>query len=107
MCRMCLVEMGWAAVDKATGQFTLDAACKIAIRWQPKMNTACTTVVADGLAIRTVTPQVLEARDDVIEFLLTSHPLDCPICDKGGECPLQNLTLRHGPGTSRMVFEEK
>src|SRR5689334_12580610 len=53
MCRMCLVEMGSAAVDKATGQFTLDAAGKVAIRWQPKLNTACTTVVADGLAIRT------------------------------------------------------
>ncbi len=107
MCRMCLVEMGQAAVDKETGQFTRDASGNISIRWQPKLNTACTTVVADGLAIRTATQQVLEARDDVLEFLLTSHPLDCPVCQKGGECPLQNLTLRHGPGVSRFNYDDK
>jgi NADH-quinone oxidoreductase subunit G len=107
MCRMCLVEMGQAAVDKETGQFQRDASGNLSIRWQPKLNTACTTVVADGLTIRTTTKQVLEARDDVIEFLLTSHPLDCPVCDKGGECPLQNLTLRHGPGESRFIYDEK
>src|SRR5260221_13506068 len=64
MCRMCLVEMGQAAVDKETGQFQKDASGNVSIRWQPKLNTACTTVVADGLTIRTETKQVLEARDD-------------------------------------------
>ena len=43
----------------------------------------------------------------MVEFLLTSHPLDCPVCDKGGECPLQNLTMAHGPGESRFLFDEK
>jgi NADH-quinone oxidoreductase subunit G len=107
MCRMCLVELGQAAVDKETGQFTLGSDGKMSVRWQPKLQTACTTVVADGMTVRTATRLVQEGRDDILEFLLTSHPLDCPVCDKGGECPLQNLTLRHGPGTSRFVFDEK
>src|SRR5262249_29455392 len=78
------------------------------IAWLPKMQTACTTnLTSDGMHFRTTTPQVAGARKNVIEFLLTSHPLDCPICDKGGECPLQNETLDYGPGVSRMNFDEK
>lgn len=107
MCRMCLVELGQAGIDKDTGAFQLDDKGQPAIRWQPRLATACTTVVTDGMAIKTTTPQVTEARDDIVEFLLTSHPLDCPVCDKGGECPLQNLTMRHGPGESRFLYEEK
>src|SRR5579859_7473438 len=107
MCRMCLVELGQVQVDKDTKQVQMDANGKPVVRWQPKLQTACTTIVAEGMTVRTTTQQVTEARDDIIEFLLTSHPLDCPICDKGGECPLQNLTLRHGPGKSRFVYDEK
>ena len=107
MCRMCLVEQGQVAIDKATGEFQRDDKGNLAARWMPKLQTACTQTVADGMIIRTNTPQVKEARDDIIEFILTSHPLDCPICDKGGECPLQNLTMRHGAGESRFVFDEK
>ena len=107
MCRMCLVEMGSIVKDRATGEVQLDDKGNPQIRWMPKLQTACTTVVSDGLVIRTNTQQVDDARQNVIEFLLTSHPLDCPICDKGGECPLQNLTMAHGPGTSRMNFEDK
>jgi NADH-quinone oxidoreductase subunit G len=107
MCRMCLVEMGSIEKDRATGQVMLDDQGKAKIRWFPKLQTACTSKVSDGLVIRTNTAQVTDARKDVLEFLLTSHPLDCPICQKGGECPLQNLTMRHGPGTSRMVFDDK
>jgi NADH-quinone oxidoreductase subunit G len=107
MCRMCLVDLGQVQVVKETGEWQRDDKGEMVIRWMPKLQTACTTFVVDGMAIRTETPQVLEARDDIIEFLLTSHPLDCPICDKGGECPLQNLTMRHGPGTSRFIFDEK
>jgi len=107
MCRMCLVELGQAQMDKETQQFQVGDDGKMIIRWQPKLQTACTTTVADGLTVRTATKLVQEARDDILEFLLTSHPLDCPICDKGGECPLQNLTLRHGPGVSRFVYDEK
>ncbi len=107
MCRMCLVEMGSITKDRATGEVVLDDKGNPQIRWFPKLQTACTSNVSDGLVIRTNTPQVEAARRNVIEFLLTSHPLDCPICDKGGECPLQNQTLEYGPGTSRMVFSDK
>lgn len=107
MCRMCLVEMGNIEKDRATGAVVLDDKGNPKIRWMPKLQTACTTTVSDGLVIRTGTAQVADARKNVVEFILTSHPLDCPICDKGGECPLQNLTMEHGPGTSRMVFDDK
>ncbi len=107
MCRMCLVETGNIMTDRATGEVQRDESGNAQIRWMPKLQTACTMTVSDGLVIRTNTDQVTSARKNVIEFLLTSHPLDCPICDKGGECPLQNLTMEHGPGTSRMIFEDK
>ncbi len=107
MCRMCLVEMGSVERDRATGEVILDEQGKPKVRWMPKLQTACTTRAAEGLVIRTNTPAVADARRNVIEFLLTSHPLDCPICDKGGECPLQNLTMAHGPGVSRMAFSDK
>lgn len=107
MCRMCLVEMGNIVKDRETGEVTLDEQGNPQIRWFPKLQTACTTVVSDGLVIRTNSKAVNDARRNVVEFLLTSHPLDCPICDKGGECPLQNLTMRHGPGVSRMHLEDK
>jgi NADH-quinone oxidoreductase subunit G len=106
MCRMCLVEIGMPVRDRETGQIVADD------EGNPKVNfrglqTGCTVEVAEGMVVRTTTDVVTEARDDIIEFLLTSHPLDCPICDKGGECPLQNLTMRHGPGVSRFVYSEK
>ena len=107
MCRMCLVELGTPARDRATGAVMLNEDGSPQIRYFPKLQTACTTTVSDGMHIKTNTPQVIDARNDVLEFLLSSHPLDCPICDKGGECPLQNLTMRHGPQSSRMYFEDK
>lgn len=107
MCRMCLVELGMPARDRATGEWLMNADGSQQIRYFPKLQTACTTTVSDGMHVKTNTEQVTAARNDVLEFLLTSHPLDCPICDKGGECPLQNLTMRHGPQSSRMYFEDK
>ncbi len=106
MCRMCLVEMG-SAFDPKEKKIVRDEQGNAQIKWMPKLQTACTNRVSEGLAIRTNTPVVEEARKNVVEFILTSHPLDCPICDKGGECPLQNLTMRHGPGGSRMEFSDK
>lgn len=91
MCRMCLVEQ-WDARGE---------------RWLPKPATACTMTTYDGLKIRTLSEGVVEARKNVVEFLLTSHPLDCPVCDKGGECSLQNLTMEFGPGVSRIDFDDK
>ena len=107
MCRMCLVEVGRVQKDRATGQLVLDEAGKPKVAFGPKLETACTTPVEEGMVVNGGNSKVKDARDDVIEFLLTSHPLDCPICDKGGECPLQNLTIAHGPGQSRFLFDEK
>src|SRR5687767_5787730 len=78
-CRMCLVE----------------------IEGTPKLQTACSTPVRDGMIVYTLTEQVKEAQSAVVEFLLVNHPLDCPVCDKGGECPLQDIAMGWGPGRSR------
>jgi NADH-quinone oxidoreductase subunit G len=80
-CRMCLVE----------------------IEGVPKLQTSCSTPVRDGMVVHTRTDQVKEAQSAVVEFLLVNHPLDCPVCDKGGECPLQDITMGWGPGKSRFT----
>ena len=102
MCRMCLVEIGRPMVDRATGQVVKDENGNPKIQFGPKLETACTTPVSAGMVVNGASEKVRDARKEVVEFLLTSHPLDCPICDKGGECPLQNLTMRFGPGHSRL-----
>jgi NADH-quinone oxidoreductase subunit G len=83
-CRMCLVE-----VEKA-----------------PKLQTACTLVATEGMVVRTNSEQVRNARKFMLEFLLTNHPLDCPVCDKGGECELQDMVFRYGADSSRFVEEK-
>jgi NADH-quinone oxidoreductase subunit G len=76
--------------------------CFVEIEKMPKPpQTACTTPVAEGMVVSTKTEKVLKARRGTLEFLLINHPLDCPICDKAGECDLQDFTLRHGPGGTR------
>lgn len=84
-CRMCLVE-----VEKA-----------------PKLQTACTLVAMPGMVVRTDTPQVHEARKGMLEFLLANHPLDCPVCDKGGECELQDMVFSYGADRSRFNEEKR
>ena len=84
-CRMCLVE-----VEKA-----------------PKLQTACTLVATPGMVVRTDTPQVHEARKGMLEFLLANHPLDCPVCDKGGECELQDMVFTYGADSSRFNEEKR
>lgn len=107
MCRMCLVKVGTPKMDPATKQPVLDEQGNVAVAWMPKLQTGCTTVVSEGMTVETMAPDAIDARRSVIEFLLTSHPLDCPICDKGGECPLQDHTLQYGPGRSRFYVESK
>ena len=107
MCRMCLVDVGRPMVDRATGDLIRLEDGSPKMQFGPKLETACTTPVAEGMQVVTTSPKVLAARRDIIEFILTSHPLDCPVCDKGGECPLQNLTLAHGSYESRFRFDEK
>jgi NADH-quinone oxidoreductase subunit G len=107
MCRMCLVDIGLPVRDRDTGELLLeeDGSPKIQFGW--KLDTACTVPVSEGMVVQGMTEKVQKARNDILEFLLTSHPLDCPICDKGGECPLQNLTMTFGPGESRFLYDDK
>jgi len=72
-----------------------------------KLQTACSTTVTEGMVVYTQTPDVVEARASVFEFLLVNHPLDCPVCDKGGECPLQDFSYTFGPDRSRMEFPRR
>lgn len=106
MCRMCLVELGRPMRDRATGQIVMENGAP-KIQYMPKLETACTNKVEEGMVVLSQTAKAKDGQRGTVEFLLTSHPLDCPICDKGGECPLQNLTMAHGPGKSRFLFDEK
>jgi NADH-quinone oxidoreductase subunit G len=106
MCRMCLVEVGRPVMDRASGQPVLEDG-KPKIQFGAKLETACTTPVTDGMQVRVTSEKARTSQKEIVEFLLTSHPLDCPVCDKGGECPLQNLTMEHGTSESRFNFEDK
>nr|MBP8164385.1 (2Fe-2S)-binding protein [Anaerolineales bacterium] len=106
MCRMCLVEVGRPMIDRATGQPVMENG-QPKIQFMPKLETACTNRVSEGMVVMTTTDKALDGQKGTVEFLLTSHPLDCPVCDKGGECPLQNLTMQFGPGRSRFNYDEK
>jgi len=81
--------------------------CMVQIEKMPKLQTSCSTVCTDGMVVRTRTPDVVAARASVFEFLLINHPLDCPVCDKGGECPLQDFSYTFGPSQSRMEFPRR
>ena len=81
--------------------------CLVKIEKMPKLQTSCSTTVAEGMVVMTATPDVVEARASVFEFLLINHPLDCPVCDKGGECPLQDFSYSFGPNESRMEFPRR
>ena len=83
----------------------IDGSCRVCIvriEKMPKLQTSCSTLCADGMVVDTRSPEVVEARASVFEFLLINHPLDCPVCDKGGECPLQDYSYTFGPDASRM-----
>ncbi len=86
-CRMCLVE----------------------VEGMPKLQTGCTLTAQDGMVVKTArtSEKSAAAQKGTLEFILVNHPLDCPVCDKGGECPLQDLTFRYGPGNTRMTFEKQ
>ena len=86
-CRMCLVE----------------------IEGMPKLQAGCTLTAQDGMVVRTArsSAKAAEGQEATLEFILVNHPLDCPVCDKGGECPLQDLTFKYGPGSTRMTFPKR
>ena len=75
----------------------------------PKPQAACTLTAQEGMVVRTAltSPVAADAQNATLEFILVNHPLDCPVCDKGGECPLQDLTFRYGPGNTRMTFPKR
>jgi NADH-quinone oxidoreductase subunit G len=86
-CRMCLVE----------------------VEGIPKLQAGCTLTAQDGMVVRTAaaSQKAAEGQNATLEFILVNHPLDCPVCDKGGECPLQDLTFKYGPGATRMTFPKR
>ncbi len=81
--------------------------CLVNIEKFPKPQPACATIAGDGMVVRTNIPEVTKLREGMLEFLLLNHPLDCPVCDRGGECDLQDFTFRYGPGISRFPITEK
>lgn len=81
--------------------------CLVEVEGVPKVMPACNTFVREGLIVKTNTEKAIKARKATVEFTLINHPLDCPICDKGGECPLQLTTVKHGPGYSRFWGPEE
>jgi len=87
MCRMCIVE-----IDTGRG---------------PALQPSCMIECSDGMSVATESEVTRKAQEGVLEFLLVNHPLDCPVCDKGGECPLQDQTMSYGPGESRFVEEKR
>ena len=81
--------------------------CIVGIEKMGKLQTACSTPCGDGMVVTTASPEIEAARASVFEFLLINHPLDCPVCDKGGECPLQDFSYSFGPDRSRMEFPRR
>jgi NADH-quinone oxidoreductase subunit G len=83
--------------------------CLCEVKGMPKLQAVCTMTAQDGMVIRTAqtSAKAAEGQNATLEFILVNHPLDCPVCDKGGECPLQDLTFRWGPGNTRMSFEKR
>jgi NADH-quinone oxidoreductase subunit G len=81
--------------------------CVVKIEKIPKLQTSCSTTCTDGMVVSTRDAEVVQARAGIFEFLLVNHPLDCPVCDKGGECPLQDFSYTFGPAESRMDFPRR
>ncbi|MDQ3814735.1 MAG: NADH-quinone oxidoreductase subunit NuoG [Armatimonadota bacterium] len=101
MCRMCLGEVGMPKMNPdRTPALNPDGTSQIAM--MPKPQTLCTTQAAEGMVVLTETPAVKKMQQGVLEFFLANHPLDCPICDKGGECMLQDQAMGYGSGLSRV-----
>jgi len=102
-CRMCLVEVGYQMKDKDTKELLVNEDGSQKIQWGFKPVTSCNNDLVDGMFVKTnrTSPIIDKAQKGVLEFMLINHPLDCPICDQAGECPLQINTYKYGPEGSR------
>lgn len=107
-CRQCIVRAGTPVFNREKGEFETDENGERVIRFFPKLQTACSLDLQDGMVINThrTSDLVRRAQKDNLEFILMNHPLDCPICDQAGECPLQIQTYKYGPEGSRFEFKK-
>ncbi len=107
-CRQCLVKAGLPARDRATGELVKDENGNPVVNYFPKLQTSCSLELSDGMAVHTQYDEelVAQAQADNLELMLINHPLDCPICDQAGECPLQIQAYKYGPEGSRFEFEK-
>ncbi len=107
-CRECLVEIGNPVKDRETGEVKVDEEGRPVIQFFPKLMTSCSVDVTAGMVVRTnrTSELVARAQRDTLEFLLINHPLDCPICDQAGHCPLQIQAYKYGPEGSRFEFRK-
>ena len=107
-CRQCQVKAGLPARDRATGELVTDENGLPVINYFPKPQTSCSLDLADGMVVHTQydSEEVAAIQADNLEMMLINHPLDCPICDQAGQCPLQNQAYKYGPEGSRFEFEK-
>ena len=107
-CRMCLAKVGAPRKDRATGNWILDEETgEPQIFWFPNPMATCTTAIMEGMVIETEAEEAKKAQRGMVEMTLINHPLDCPICDKGGACELQDRAYEYGEGVSRFEFDKR
>lgn len=105
-CKQLQIELPIFCYQDRMPPFGACRVCLVEVEKMAKPQASCTLEVTEGMVVHTQSPQAVDARKGILELLLINHPLDCPICDRGGECPLQDQTVKYGPGLSRF-FEEK
>lgn len=106
-CRMCLAKVGAPRKDRETNDWIKNEDGSPQIFYFPNMMATCTTAIMEGMVIDTLSPEVKQAQAGMVEFTLINHPLDCPTCDKGGACELQDRAYEYGEGRSRFVFDKR
>lgn len=107
-CRMCLAKVGAPRKDRATNDWIMDEETgEPKIFWFPNPMATCTTSVMEGMVIDTLAPEAVKAQKGMVEMTLINHPLDCPTCDKGGACELQDRAYEYGSGETRFVFDKR
>jgi NADH-quinone oxidoreductase subunit G len=106
-CRMCLAKVGAPRKDRDGSWIMDDVTGEPKVFWFPNLMATCTTAIMDGMVIDTRSESVKAAQNAMVEFTLINHPLDCPVCDKGGACELQDRAYEYGEGVSRFMFAKR